>query len=174
MSLKDVLDQELEQMYGVTEALFGLVDDSSLEWKPSTGSNWMSTGQLLMHCATACGSMFRGYISNDWSLPEGYEMPEGDQFEGLPPAEVLPAVESVDDALQMLHRDQAMALENLVKVDESQLLSHSFSPPWGGPEMNLFRHLLMSIWHLGQHKGQLFYYLKLQGKDVDTHSLWGM
>ncbi|MBT8400717.1 MAG: DinB family protein [Rhodothermia bacterium] len=174
MTLKEVLRLELEQMYSVTEALFELVDDGSLDWKPSTGSNWMNTGQLIMHCATACGSMFRGYISNDWSPPEGYEMPEGSEFEGLPPAEALPSAASVDNAMGMLKRDRKTALENLEKVDESRLLSHSFAPPWGGPEMTLFQHLLMSIWHLGQHKGQLFYYLKLQGQDVDTHSLWGM
>jgi hypothetical protein len=30
------------------------------------------------------------------------------------------------------------------------------------------------IQHLAQHKGQLFYYLKLQGKPVNTAHLWGM
>jgi hypothetical protein len=30
------------------------------------------------------------------------------------------------------------------------------------------------VGHLNQHKGQLFYYLKLQGKDVNTMHLWGM
>jgi len=29
------------------------------------------------------------------------------------------------------------------------------------------------IQHLNQHKGQLFYYLKLQGKPVSTPDLWG-
>jgi hypothetical protein len=28
--------------------------------------------------------------------------------------------------------------------------------------------------HLAQHKGQLFYYFKLQGKPVNTGHLWGM
>ena len=28
--------------------------------------------------------------------------------------------------------------------------------------------------HLAQHKAQLFYYLKLQGKDVNTMHLYGM
>jgi hypothetical protein len=30
------------------------------------------------------------------------------------------------------------------------------------------------VGHLAQHKGQLFYYLKLQGKPVNTAHLWGM
>jgi hypothetical protein len=29
------------------------------------------------------------------------------------------------------------------------------------------------IRHLAQHKGQLFYYLKLMGRDVDSSDLWG-
>jgi uncharacterized damage-inducible protein DinB len=47
--------------------------------------------------------------------------------------------------------------------------------PWNpGETFALGRHLLHSIRHSLQHKGQLFYYLKLQGKKVDTSDLWGM
>jgi uncharacterized damage-inducible protein DinB len=38
---------------------------------------------------------------------------------------------------------------------------------------SLFEHLLRMIAHLAQHKGQLFYYLKLMGKEVNTSDLWG-
>jgi len=34
-------------------------------------------------------------------------------------------------------------------------------------------HLLQMVRHLDQHKGQLFYYLKLQGEPVNTADLWG-
>jgi uncharacterized damage-inducible protein DinB len=33
--------------------------------------------------------------------------------------------------------------------------------------------MLFMVEHLNQHKGQLFYYLKLQGKPVKTPDLWG-
>ncbi len=173
MTLTEILKQEGEQMYDVAEALFRMVDADGLDWKPATGSNWMTTGQLMLHCATACGSMYKGYLANDWSLPEGFEYPEGAES-GLLPAESLPSVDSVDQALKLLHDDRATMKKHLKDVEEDELLSKSFAAPWGGPEMSLFQHLFMSIWHLGQHKGQLFYYLKLQGKKVDTHSLWGM
>ncbi len=173
MTLKQTLKEEGEQMYRITENLFKKVDADELEWKPATGSNWMNMGQLLLHCATACGSMFKGYLANDWSLPEGIEYPEGALTELLP-AEKLPSVNSVDQAMKLLHDDREIMRKHLEAADESELLTTSFAPPWGGPEMSLFQHLLMSIWHLGQHKGQLFYYLKLQGKKVDTQSLWGM
>lgn len=38
--------------------------------------------------------------------------------------------------------------------------------------MTLFQQISHMIGHLGQHKGQLFYYLKLQGKDVNTMTLY--
>ena len=40
--------------------------------------------------------------------------------------------------------------------------------------MRLGHRLLGMIGHLTQHKAQLFYYLKLQGKPVNTMHLWGM
>ena len=40
--------------------------------------------------------------------------------------------------------------------------------------MLLGHRLLQMVDHLKQHKGQLFYYLKLQGKPVSTTDLWGM
>lgn len=38
--------------------------------------------------------------------------------------------------------------------------------------MTLLQHCASTVWRLGQHEGQLFYYLKLQGKDVNTMHLW--
>ncbi len=49
MSWTGLLTREIESMYKVTEGLLDLVDDDKLGWKPATGSNWMTTGQLLMH-----------------------------------------------------------------------------------------------------------------------------
>jgi len=81
---------------------------------------------------------------------------------------------SVDEALKALAADKAVALEYIAKAGEKNLLEKKMAAPWGGPPQNLFQHLYHMIGHLGQHKGQLFYYLKLQGKDVNTMHLWGM
>ena len=174
MTLKDVLKSEAEHMYEVTKGLFDLVDPDQLDWKPGTGSNWMTTGQLMHHCATACGSMFKGFVSGDWDFPADMEMPADDAGSMLPPADAMPRPVGIDEVLRLLEEDRRTAMKYVVEVDERDLLTKSFEPPWGGHEATLFQHLLMSIWHLGQHKGQLFYYLKLQGKPVDTQSLWGM
>ena len=170
MSLSEILKQDAEGMYRATEGLFRLVDD--LDWKPATGSNWMTTGQLLKHCTEACGKVVNGFVTGDWGFPEG-SVPEDVPAEAqLPRAEDMPAVESVDEALERLADDRALCLKVLSEVGDRRLIEERSAAPWGGPERTLFQHLNEMIWHLGQHKGQLFYYLKLQGKDVNTIHLW--
>ena len=65
MALSEILKEDAEGVYRTTEALIRLVDESKLDWKPSTGSNWMSVGQLLRHCADACGMTVKGFITGD-------------------------------------------------------------------------------------------------------------
>jgi len=134
MTLTDILRQEAEHTYAVTENLFKLVEPSELNWKPETGSNWMTVGQVLMHCTNACGTGIKGFVTGDWGV----------------------------------------ALSYVAEAGEESLLGKKSAAPWGGPEVTLFQHLYHMIGHLGQHKGQLFYYLKLLGKDVNTSHLWGM
>ncbi len=174
MSLTEVLEQETEGMYTVTEKLFELVDADQLSWKPDTGGNWMNVGQLLMHCASSCGAGIKGFVTGDWGLPEGMSFEDIPPDQMLPPAEKMPAVESVEQALSLLAEDKKVALEVLASLGEEKLLTEKSAAPWGGPQVTLFQHLLHMIGHLEQHKGQLFYYLKLLGTDVNTSHLWGM
>lgn len=46
--------------------------------------------------------------------------------------------------------------------------------PWDPTAMPLGQRLLEMVGHLKNHKGQLFYYLKLQGLPVNTTHLYGM
>ncbi|MFW6088966.1 MAG: DinB family protein [Gemmatimonadota bacterium] len=168
--LADILKQDAADMYRVTEALFGLVDD--IDWKPVTGENWMTTGQLLRHCGDACGTALCGFITGDWRMPDGQDLDDLPPEDQMPSAEDLPAVESVDEARRILADDRELSMKLLSDVDDERLLGERSAPPWGGPERTLFQHCNEMIWHLGQHKGQLFYYLKLQGKPVNTYHLW--
>jgi hypothetical protein len=174
MTLTDLLKQEAGAMYAATENLIKMVDADKLDWKPSTGTNWMTTGQLIQHCTNACGSGVKGFVTGDWGLPEGAKPEDISPEEMLPPAEKLPWAESVSAALKALAEDKTVALNYIVEAGEENLLSKKSTAPWGGPELTLFQHINSMIVHLGQHKGQLFYYLKLQGKDVNTMDLWGM
>jgi len=171
MELARILEQDALGMYAATEGLFRMVDD--LDWKPAQGDNWMTTGQVLHHCTNACGFCIRGFVTGDWGLPDGQDMTDLPPDEMLPPAEKMATVQSVDEALDLLAKDREVCVEVLRGLDDERLLGERITAPWGGPELTLFQQLNGMIWHLGQHKGQLFYYLKLQGRPVNTMHLWG-
>lgn len=174
ITLTDLLKQEANSMYRATENLFKLVDADKIDWKPETGKNWMTVGQLMQHCTNACGMCVKGFVTGDWGMPEGMKMEDMPPDQMMPPAEKMPGAKSVDEALKLLADDEKVCYENIDKAGEAELLSKTFPAPWGGPPQTLFQHVYQMIGHLGTHKAQLFYYLKLQGKDVNTMTLYGM
>ena len=171
MDWTDLLKSEIESAYRATENLLDLVEDATLDWKPSTGSNWMTTGQLLKHITEACGSAFRGFVTGDWGLPEGTDMSDLSPEDMLPPAEAMPSIDSVAEARRALGGDKQLALAMLVEAVD---LEKPTAAPWDPNQVPLGQRLLQMVEHLKQHKGQLFYYLKLQGKPVNTTHLWAM
>lgn len=173
-TLKKVLLEETEKIYRITENLFRRVENSELNWKPAMGKNWMTVGQLLMHCANdAYGKAVQGFIKGDWGPAPTEESGDHGAEYSLPMAEDLPAVDNVEQAIKILEEDKALAISCLHEVREADLLSKRMIAPWGVIEMSLFQQLLNMLAHLSQHKGQLFYYLKLMGKEVGTAELWG-
>ncbi len=174
MNWSELLKSEIESSYAVTEKLISMVDDASLGWKPSSGKNWMTTGQLLKHLTESCGAACRGFVTGDWGLPEGVKMEDLSPEEMLPPAEKMSSIASVAEAKQLLQKDKKIALEILATCSE-EMLAHKPAPaPWDPSKIILGQRLLQMVDHLKQHKGQLFYYLKLQGLPVHTGDLWGM
>jgi uncharacterized damage-inducible protein DinB len=174
MTLTRVLLEEAEATYAIAERLFRRVADEELSWTPATGKTWMTVGQLLMHCASfGCGKAIQGFVKGDWGLPEGTGLEDLTTQDHVPPAVALPSVVSVQQALELLAKDKSLAVSCIAAAGEANLLGRRFAAPWGGSEGSLFQHLLHMIAHLAQHKGQLFYYLKLMGKDVTTFDLWG-
>jgi uncharacterized damage-inducible protein DinB len=168
VTLTAVLLAQAEAVYSITARLFARVADDELSWSPP-GRGWMTMGQLMMHCASfGCGRAVRGFVTADWGLTAG-----SSSAEHVPPADALPAVTSVAEALDLLAADRDLAMRCIRDAGEANLLRPAAAPPWGGPELSLFQQLLQMIAHLAQHKGQLFYYLKLMGKDVNTADLWG-
>jgi hypothetical protein len=168
MNWTELLKSEIASTYGATEGLARLVDKDKLGWKPGSGSNWMTTGQLLEHITSACGACCKGFATGDWGMPA-----DASPEDMLPSADKLPSVKSVDEALQKLAADKKTALEYVAKVGERDLASRKVGAPWNPTEKPLGEQFLMSVQHLGSHKAQLFYYLKLQGKPVNTQHLWG-
>jgi hypothetical protein len=170
----EFLRNEIETTYGTTARLLDKVDPTGIDWKPASGSNWMTVGQLIKHISNACGAGCKGFVSGDWGLPAGKELADLSPEENLPPAEKLPTVEDLDEARRLLAEDKAIALQMIDKAGENDLASKEMAAPWDpGVSLPLGRHLLRMIQHLDRHKSQLFYYLKLQGKSVNTADLWG-
>ncbi|MFQ5639098.1 MAG: DinB family protein [bacterium] len=174
MNWTELLEEEIGFTYKVTEELLNLVDEDKLDWKPSTGSNWMTTGQVLMHITGACGAAMKGFVTGDWGMPEDFDPSNMSPEEMLPLAEKLPTIGSLAEAKKLLAEDKHLAFEMLAKCDEHKLANEIAPAPWDAAEMVLGHRLLHMINHLAQHKGQLFYYLKLQGKRVHTGNLWGI
>jgi len=169
MNWTELLKPEIEGAYHTVDRLMDLVDPGSLSWKPSSGTNWMTTGQLLRHiCGAACGPEVKGFVTGDWGPPPEPNAPP------LPPAEKMPTVSSVAEAKKLLEADKQLALEMIAKAGERRLDKDPAPAPWDPTQMPLGRRLLEVIRHLDIHRCQLFYYLKLQGKPVHTGHLWGM
>jgi uncharacterized damage-inducible protein DinB len=174
MKWTELLKSEIETSYKTTEKLMDKVDPGSLQWKPATGRNWMTMGQLLMHIANGCGTGCQGFVTGDWGLPEGKKLEDLPPEEMMPPAEKLPTVKSVEEARSLLAEDKALALEMIDRAGEGDLENRKFAAPWEPSNSKpLGQHLLTMIQHIDRHKSQLFYYLKLQGKSVNTMDLWG-
>lgn len=173
MNWQELLKGSIEYTYFVTDKLMDLVDDEELDWKPSPDNNWMTLGQLLMHITNACGAAMKGFVTGDWGMPEGVDIDKLPPEEMLPPAEKMPAVESVAEAKELLAQDKKIALEMLAACKEVRLSTEIATAPWDSMEMILGQRLLQMVMHLSAHKSQLFYYLKLQGKPVNTNHLWG-
>jgi hypothetical protein len=174
MTWTELLKGEAEIAYASAAKLMEKVDPESLRWKPQTGQNWMTVGQLLKHISGACGVGCRGFVTGEWALPGEKKWTELRPEEMLPPAEKLPVVKSVDEARNLLSRDKAVALEMIDRAGERDLANKRLAAPWAPDTPNFLGvQLLRMIQHLEKHNSQLFYYLKLQGKAVSTPDLWG-
>jgi hypothetical protein len=134
----------------------------------------MNSGQLLMHLTTACGMTVHGFVTGDWGLPDGQSMDEMPPEEMLPAASRMPSVASVAEAKRLLHDDKKVALQMLDQAGEKRLASEPCPAPWDPTPMPLGQRVMSMVNHLNNHKGQLFYYLKLQGKDVNTMHYYGL
>ena len=174
MNWTQLLKSEMENTYTTTARLLDRVDPDRLDWKPESGSNWMTVGQLLRHIAEACGVGCRAFVTGDWGLPPGVKPEDLSPEEMLPPAEKMPAIGSVAEARKLLAEDKAIALQMVDQAGENDLATREMAAPWApGATFALGWHFLQMVHHLDRHKAQLFYYLKLQGKPVNTVDLWG-
>ena len=174
MQWKPMIEGAFGYNYMLTEKLVEMVNDSELNWKPTIGNNWMNMGQLLRHIGSACGSPVKGFVTGDWGFPSDMDPTKLSFEEIVPPVDKLLPVSSVKDAKDRLAEDKKTAYLYLGKCSEDDLDKKMIQAPWNPIDLPLGQRLMESALHLNQHKGQLFYYLKMQGKPVHTGHLWGM
>jgi len=174
MSWNALLRTAIDDAFRAAEGLLEFVEEDKLDWKPTSGQNWMTTGQLLRHLGDACGVPMRGFVTGDWGIPEGVDPSQMSQEDMIPPAERMPAVASVVEARKLLIEDKRLAFEILARCSEEELDTKPATAPWDPRPLPLGTRLLQMVDHLNSHKSQLFYYLKLQDKPVNTMHLWGV
>ncbi len=162
MNWTQLLESEAHVVYTAAEGLMDLVDADQLAWKPETGE-WMTTSELLRHLTNACGWCCERFVSDTWQ----------EVMEGTAPSPGTD-VESVEEAKRLLAEDKALTLRLIAEAGEQALAERRTPAPWDPTLRPLGQHMLGMIQHLAQHKGQLFYYLKLQGKPVTTWTLYGI
>ena len=121
MNWTELLRGNIEYTYGVTQNLVKMVDDKDLNWRPATGANWMTTGQLLRHISDACGAPCKGFVTGDWGFPKDVDPSKLSPEDMLPPAEKMPTVDSVAATKKLLQEDKKTALEILAKCSEQDL-----------------------------------------------------
>jgi len=172
MKWSEFLKSELDSTYSLTKKMMDLADGLDLNWKPSSENNWMTNGQLLMHLTNACGASFQGFVTGDWGFPAKYKAEKLPAQEMLPAAETLPSVKSITEAKELIEKDYNTAVEMLGRCSDEKLENEYVTAPWSPQKAPLGLYLFQMIEHLKQHRAQLFYYLKLQGKPVNTSNLW--
>ena len=163
MDWTELLKSEMTEAYRATAGLMDLVDEDKLDWAPPSGENWMTTRQLLRHLTDACGWCCANFVDDAWgAIMTG---------EGASPPTTL---ESVAEAKAELAKDKERAFAALERAGSEALETRRIQAPWDPTPRPLGQHLLQMVGHLNTHKAQLFYYLKLQGKPVNTFTLWGL
>ena len=173
MKWSELLKAQADDTYGAAEGLLRHLSDDELDWKPETGSNWLTVGQLVLHLTNACGASCRGFVTGDWGMPA--EAMENMSMEDmLPPAEKFPTATSIASVRNLLEEDRELMHRTIAEAGEDRLANEKSTAPWDPRPVPLGQQLLGMVTHLGNHQSQLFYYLKLMGKPVNTMDLYGL
>ncbi len=175
MNWTQLLKSEIETACATTARLLDKADPESLDWKPESGGNWMTVGQFLKHITNACGAGCKGSVTSDWGLPAGKKLEDLSPEEALPPAEKMPAVESVEEAKNLPTEDKIIALEMVHQAGEDDLANREIACSLG-PRSTLAPRPASSPIGAASSTGTKASYAttsSYQGKPVNTTDLWG-
>jgi len=172
MTWTELLRRQTDTSYASADGLLDLLSCKQPFWKPATGENWMTTGQLPPHLPGACGVACKGFVTGGWGAPDGLDPNDPPTDGTLPLADAIPAIDRVAEAKRRLAQDRELASRMIHEAGEVDLAGRAVSAPWDPREITLGQRLLQMVTHRDIHKGQLFYYLKLRGLPVNTPHQW--
>ena len=132
MNVSEILKKQVEETYNATLGLVDQVDADQLDWKPATGDNWMTTGQLLRHLETACGMIAGCFVTGDWSVLAQFEADESkrDPETGMLPASEMQTCTDVAACRAAIEADKAKALAAIDEAGEERLVNEESAAPW--------------------------------------------
>ncbi|MBI4641582.1 MAG: DinB family protein [Candidatus Tectomicrobia bacterium] len=150
MSAVTAYRSQVERLHKLTKKLMSLAPDQP-DWKP--GENFMSLGDLLNHLSGINRAIIRSVKGPD----------------AVPPVGPDKAV-TAQAAISRMEEGFAAAIKVLDELPESDYLNKEVETQiYKGP---LYGMLSRIVEHQTNHKMQLFFYLKLLGKPVNTQTLY--
>ncbi len=152
--------QYAESLHPPTLKLISLAPAGKLDWRPAPG-NYMTLGQLLHHLAM-CPGILVAAVNNAF--------PPADAFEKFI-QEDLKNTKTPEAAQREASRGWEEAKAAISGLSEADFQKRMVTVPWGPPTA-LWRVCLSMADHWANHKYQLFFYLKLLDKPVNSATLY--
>ncbi len=149
-----------ESLCPPTLKLISLAPAGKLDWRPAPG-NYMTLGQLLHHLAM-CPGILVAAVNNAF--------PPADAFEKFI-QEDLKNTKTPEAAQREASRGWEEAKAAISGLSEADFQKRMVTVPWG-PPTPLWRVCLSMADHWANHKYQLFFYLKLLDKPVNSATLY--
>ena len=149
-----------ESQRAPTETLFRTVTAEMLSWKATERS--FTTSQLMVHMAGAASVYARGIANADWGFTSMREVLVRNRH--TPEA-------SVEEAVQLLHTGFD-DMRTLVSALSEEAFEQEVTAPQFGKPTPRWRVALFGFEHHVTHKAELFMYMKMQGANVHTGTLY--
>ena len=149
-----------DEMVAPTEALFRLVPDDKLQWKPTERS--FTASQLMTHMAEALGVYAGGVSEGRWGFASMREIFVRNRRQ--------PEL-SIEEAVELYRKNLALYKERVGRLTDGEFDHGEIDSPQLG-RVPRWRAAMLAVEHHLNHKAELFMYLKFLGVPVNTGTLY--
>lgn len=149
------------EMVAPTEALFRMVPEDKLHWKPTEKS--FTAAQLMTHMGEALQAYAGGIASGNWGFTSMREL-----FVRNRRTNEL----TVDDAVELLRVNLEEFRRAIGALTDEEFDRGEIDSPQLG-RVPRWRAAMLAVEHHVNHKAELFMYLKSIGSQVNTGHLYG-